>query len=70
MLGLKDVLDDPKVENCYKFAEKAHGDQKRRYTHEPYITHPLAVAGILNDNIQDGDINLLCAALLHDVLEL
>lgn len=50
------------------FAYKAHINQKRKYTGEPYITHPVAVAGILKDA---GFINeeIIAAALLHDVVE-
>ena len=34
------------VHRAYELAERAHGDQKRK-SGEPYIIHPLAVAGIL-----------------------
>jgi len=43
------------MENLYQkaleFATKAHGDQKRKYTGEPYITHPIAVAKIIKDAV-------------------
>ncbi len=55
------------VDAAYLFANNAHGDQKRKYTGEPYITHPVAVAQLVA-NITD-DCNLICAALLHDVIE-
>ena len=50
-----------------EFATQAHGDQKRKYVNDPYITHPIAVAEIVKD--QGGDMNMQAAALLHDVLE-
>ena len=50
------------------FAIRAHGDQKRKYTNEPYINHPMAVATLV-DFIADGDEDMICAAILHDVLE-
>lgn len=54
------------VERAYQFSAYAHRDHKR-LSGEPYITHPLAVAGILADLEQDA--MTICAALLHDVLE-
>lgn len=49
------------------FATKAHGEQKRKYTGEPYITHPIAVAKLVKE--YGGDTNQVMAALLHDVVE-
>ena len=49
------------------FATAAHGDQLRKYTGDPYITHPVAVAEMVKD--AGGDENMVNAALLHDVLE-
>lgn len=45
-----------------------HGDQKRRYTGEPYVAHPVEVAGIIAGRGWCG-VDALAAALLHDVLE-
>ena len=50
------------------FAARAHGAQVRKYTGEPYINHPEAVVGILEDAMVD-DPNMIAAAWLHDVLE-
>jgi GTP pyrophosphokinase len=51
---------------AYELADAAHVGQTRR-SGELYITHPLAVAGILTDlNLDAGTI---AAALLHDVVE-
>ncbi len=55
-----------KVERAYHVGRAAHADQTRK-SGEPYITHPLAVAGILADMRIDAD--GLCAAILHDTLE-
>lgn len=49
------------------FANRAHGDQRRRYTNDPYIVHPVRVMEICRTYTQDTA--TLCAALLHDVLE-
>jgi len=54
------------VHEAYLFAAKAHEPQKRS-SGEPYITHPLAVAGILAEMHMDHQ--CLMAALLHDVIE-
>ncbi len=54
------------IEAAYVYAEKAHDGQTRK-SGAPYITHPLAVAGILADLRMDHQ--TLMAALLHDVIE-
>lgn len=55
-----------RVYEAFKVSFDAHGDQKRQ-SGEPYITHPVAVAGILADMRLDHE--TLMAALLHDVIE-
>lgn len=49
-------------------AIKAHGNQKRKATGLPYIGHP---ARVMRDLARHGikDTDILCAAILHDVLE-
>jgi (p)ppGpp synthase/HD superfamily hydrolase len=49
------------------FATKAHGDQTRKYTPDPYIVHPIRVMKICEHFT--NDITVLSAAILHDVLE-
>jgi GTP pyrophosphokinase len=55
-----------KIRFAYFQAETAHKGQSRT-SGEAYIHHPLAVARILVDLNMDEDV--VCAALLHDVLE-
>ncbi|MCQ2489441.1 MAG: RelA/SpoT family protein, partial [Clostridia bacterium] len=55
-----------KINEAYKFAKKAHSGQCR-YSGEPYIMHPVAVAKILFDLGMDYE--SLIAALLHDTVE-
>ncbi len=62
-------LDAPSVERLKQAAEvaaHAHRAQKRK-SGEPYIAHPLAVAGILADMYLDPE--TLLAAVLHDTIE-
>lgn len=54
------------VKRAYFFAEQAHYGQVRR-SGEPYVTHPLAVAGVLAAMHMDHQ--SLMAALLHDTIE-
>ena len=54
------------IERAYALADAAHKTQKRS-SGEPYITHPLAVAGILAETKLDAP--TIAAALLHDVAE-
>ena len=49
------------------FAVHRHGDQKRRYTGEPYFHHVLAVASRVA--MRTSDLNTINAAILHDVIE-
>jgi len=55
------------LDRVLEFATAAHGDQKRKYTGEPYIVHPIAVAEIVK-TVPHTD-EMVAAALLHDVVE-
>lgn len=62
------VTKDEAILSAVKaFAEKAHGEQKRKYTPEPYIVHPIRVMETCRK--YTNDLTILSAALLHDVLE-
>ena len=56
-----------KVGQAYLFAKNAHEGQVRKYTAEPYIVHPVEVMSIVQSVSNRED--MLCAALLHDVVE-
>jgi guanosine-3',5'-bis(diphosphate) 3'-pyrophosphohydrolase len=58
--------DRETIERAHALAERAHEGQSR-LSGEPYIEHPLAVAGILADLHLDSD--TLAAAILHDTVE-
>ena len=55
-----------KIADAFAFSRDAHEGQLRS-SGEPYISHPLAVAESLAD--WHMDVQALCAALLHDVME-
>lgn len=54
------------IQKAYEYSEKAHEGQFRR-SGEPYISHPLSVAGILADLRLDLD--SIATAILHDTVE-
>ena len=54
------------LRNAYEYAAKAHEGQTRR-SGDPYVTHPLAVAGIIAE--LKLDTATICAAMLHDAVE-
>jgi guanosine-3',5'-bis(diphosphate) 3'-pyrophosphohydrolase len=54
------------VNRAYRFSEMSHKGQQRA-SGEPYLSHPLEVAGLLVDFKMD--VTTVIAGLLHDVLE-
>ena len=62
-LSANDIED---IRRAYRFADEAHLGQMRS-SGAPYITHPIAVAGLCADWKLDAQ--ALMAALMHDVLE-
>ena len=55
------------LEKVTTFADQAHGEQKRKYTPERYIVHPVRVMKICAN--YTNELPVLASALLHDVLE-
>src|SRR5437868_9453111 len=52
------------------FAAHKHRDQRRKDADaSPYINHPIALADVLVNEGGVTDIEVLCAALLHDTVE-
>ena len=66
-----DCSDNPRSDasvvcDAFNFAYRLHEGQKRA-SGEPYIAHPIAVAGLLRD--LGGSSAVIAAGLLHDVVE-
>lgn len=57
------------INKALKFSTAAHAavNQKRKYTGEDYIVHPIAVSNIVKEN--GGTEDMIAAALLHDTVE-
>ena len=65
----REYLNDEHVEmvqKAYEYARDAHSEQYRK-SGEPYIIHPIQVAGILAD--LEMDPSTVAAGFLHDVVE-
>lgn len=60
----KDAIGNRLVEKAASFARKAHSDQVRKYTNEPYFVHPERVA--LRVAAYTGKYSVRAAAYLHD----
>lgn len=76
ILTIEDIMEEAKaylsdddtafIRHAYDFAVKAHADQYRK-SGEPYIIHPIQVAGILVDLEMDPE--TIAGGFLHDVVE-
>ena len=75
MTPVKDILgemqnaseaDQALVTKAYEYAKKAHENHKR-FSGEPYFTHPAAVAKLLAEYGMDAQ--TIAAGLLHDAIE-
>jgi len=58
--------------HALEFATSAHAGQKRKYTFEDYITHPIAISEMVGYYLDESEKyyeEAVTAALLHDVVE-
>ncbi len=52
------------------FAAEKHRDQRRKDKDaSPYINHPIALANVLANEAGRTEVEVLCAAILHDTIE-
>lgn len=67
---LKDLPDEGTIREAVEFARLGHESisQKRKYTGEPYIVHPVSVLRILVDHGDTFSPELI-ASPLHDLIE-
>jgi len=65
-LDYLDPAEIRRVRDAYRFADEAHLGQYRA-SGEPYITHPIAVAGLCAEWKLDAQ--AIMAALMHDAME-
>lgn len=65
-LNIKDKEELAKIEEAYKLAFKCH-EGKKRLNGDPFITHPLIVADIVNS--LNVDATTIMSALLHEVIK-
>lgn len=66
ILDVNPDADVDLVERAYVFSARVH-DGQMRLSGEPYLSHPLEVAGMLAD--MRLDVESVAAGLLHDVIE-
>lgn len=53
-----------------EFSARKHKNQRRKDSEtSPYINHPISLANILCNEAHITDVNVICAALLHDTIE-
>lgn len=61
------IIDPALIMRAVAYATEMHGDQKRKYTGEPYVCHCFDVAGMVASVTSDS--TMVAAAILHDVVE-
>ncbi len=62
--------DTRRLLDALEFAAAKHRDQRRKDVEaSPCINHPIALARVLSVEGEVDDVDILCAALLHDTIE-
>jgi guanosine-3',5'-bis(diphosphate) 3'-pyrophosphohydrolase len=64
------AADLQRLMDALAFAAHKHRDQRRKDVEaSPYINHPIALARVLSIEGGIDDVDVICAALLHDTIE-
>ncbi len=70
LLGKDRTAEDfGKIDRALECVKQSHREQKRKGTDTPYAVHPIRLACLAIEAFGVSDVDLLCAALLHDILE-
>ena len=62
-------MKQPMWQEAASFAARRHLHQVRKDGRTPYVAHPFRVAMTVRDLFGESDPEILCAALLHDLIE-
>ena len=62
------MISNPKIKKAFDFAKKAHEGQTRKVSGIPYFEGHVEQVYNLVKNLTDDE-NILCASLMHDVIE-
>ena len=65
---LLEPMAHPMIVESYILSAELHQHQKRK-SGEPYFKHPVEVTLLLRELTDDVDAEMVCASLLHDVVE-
>ena len=64
------IAELPRLTKALFFAAEAHRNQRRKgAAQEPYLNHLIEVVDLVVQAIDNADMDLVIAALLHDVVE-
>ena len=66
-ISVKPTLLGSRLQRAFRYAAEKHAGQTRKQTAVPYLSHLMAVAGLVLE--AGGDEDMAIAALLHDVVE-
>ena len=65
-----EIGDIGRILKAVALAAHKHRDQRRKDAGaSPYVNHPIALAAVLSQEAGIDDVDVLCAALLHDTIE-
>ena len=66
----ENINDVVKITKAFSFAANVYSGLFRNESREPYINHAMKVALILSDELKVHDVDTICAAILHDAIDM